>query len=454
MRLLAYIFASVTVVSSVFAMSAKPLAKPVRKSDLVTIFLTGNELGELQPCGCSGGQLGGLDRRAAIFNTVDSSKKMIVDTGSIVERPTEQNLYKFDITFQAFELLGYDVVSFSEIDVEVAQNLGIFNNLSSDFKVITAYKKEGVKLPAKFSKKFPLKEKPLIVTVAAFDIESQPLEKIDKIFKSRSAARNFNMLILNNCEKDVTDYIVEKDNIDCIICPAESDEPVAISDPNERPLIISLGRYGKYVGKLAITAKPKSDKLSFNFSAIPVTENLLQQPALVELYKTYQQIVKQANLIEKQPRYSLPSELKYTGSQSCKTCHKYEYNKWSTKVHARAYATLEKVNSHFDPECVICHVVGLEYESGFVSEQKTPEMKNVGCENCHGPGSEHIESAGAKPTAEPKSFCEDCHTPEKSAEYAGNEQKYFEKIIHWVEPNSVDNVKSKGGSENKNDKGG
>ena len=47
---------------------------------------------------------------------------------------------------------------------------------------------------------------------------------------------------------------------------------------------------------------------------------------------------------------------------------------------------------NFDPECVVCHSVGFEYQSGFVDEKKTPLLKHVGCENCHGPGSGHVDA--------------------------------------------------------------
>jgi hypothetical protein len=135
--------------------------------------------------------------------------------------------------------------------------------------------------------------------------------------------------------------------------------------------------------------------------------------------------------------------LEYTGSQSCSPspCHGYEYEKWSTKRHADAYATLVEDGTQYDPECIVCHVVGYEYESGYVSQEKTPHLKDVGCENCHGPGSKHIKSLGQEKTTLPMSDCTDCHTPERSGGFAGHEQEYFEKIVHWREPNAPANVK-------------
>ncbi len=73
------------------AMSTKPPAKSAYRTDVLTVFLTGNELGALQPCGCSGGQLGGLDRRSAVFNSVPASERLIVDAGSFVEGDSEQD---------------------------------------------------------------------------------------------------------------------------------------------------------------------------------------------------------------------------------------------------------------------------------------------------------------------------------------------------------------------------
>src|SRR5690606_17385946 len=49
-----------------------------------------------------------------------------------------------------------------------------------------------------------------------------------------------------------------------------------------------------------------------------------------------------------------------------------------------------------DPECLACHVTGWDpqeifpYDSGFLSEQKSPLLAAQQCENCHGPGSKHV----------------------------------------------------------------
>ncbi|UCE98982.1 MAG: cytochrome c family protein [Planctomycetota bacterium] len=423
-------------------MSARLPLRSAPSTDCVTIFLTGNELGALQPCGCSSGQLGGLDRRPAIFNSVPAERRLIVDTGSLVDGDNEQDLIKFDIVVQAFNLLDYDLVNLSGEDIEIAKSHGVLDNIASVFDVISSQVDDETDLPTRFTKQFLLKEKVVAVTVAAFDPESMPIEQIGELFVSQPGHQTVNMLILNSCTLEIVGSIAEMEIVDCIVCPPESDEPEVMSGQYDRPLVISVGRFGKYVGRLQITAAEDVNELSYSFLPVPVTEDLTQEKSLVEVYKAYQQLVKEENLLERQPRFTLSNGLEYTGSKSCKSCHEYEYKKWSGRAHAHAYATLERVGSHYDPECIICHVVGFEYESGFVSEQKSGEdLRNVGCENCHGPGSEHIRTLGQALTTEPMSDCTDCHTSERSADYAENEQLYFQKIVHWMEPNSVGGVK-------------
>lgn len=430
-------------------MKTEPSAKTPSKADAVTVFFTGNVLGALKPCGCIGGQLGGLSRLAAIFNRVSKDKRLIIDTGSLVEGQSDQDIIKFNIILQAFGELDYDLVSLSEEDIETGNNFGLLDDTGSLFNIISYQQSSDVDVPAKFAGSLLLRGKPVLVTVAAFDAKSTPIEQIGQLFASGinpaqvDSESKVNILILNHCDDTIIDFITKRvPLVDCIVRPSESDEPRVAGGLNNRPLIVSVGRFGRYVAGLKITESPAyKGKPRLSFLTIPVTEELKEDASLVQLYKGYQQIVGDRNLLEKYQRFVLPDNLEYSGSESCKACHEYEYEKWSQKAHARAYATLERVGSQLDPECVTCHVVGMEYESGFVSEQKTSHLKNVGCENCHGPGSEHIRTAGDTALTEPKSGCIDCHTPEHSGEYAGNEGVFLEKIVHWQEPSSGGSVK-------------
>ncbi|MHC4595488.1 MAG: hypothetical protein ACYS19_11160, partial [Planctomycetota bacterium] len=277
----------------------------------LTVFLTGNELGALKPCGCSGGQLGGLNRRPAVLNSVPKHKRLIVDTGSLVKSDSEQDLLKFNIIIEAFKLLDYDLVNLSEKDIEICNNLGLLGSIGSVLNIISSHGAANVNVSAKFTKSLSLKGKTVIVTVAAFNATSMPIEQIEELFtphqeRISGAGHAINILILNHCDPAIIDSIARRVPIvDCLVCPADSDEPRIIGDPNRRPLVFSVGRFGRYIGRLQISEAARGKgKLKLSFRAIPVEENLEQHSSLVELYKDYQQLVKQSNLLEKYPRFA------------------------------------------------------------------------------------------------------------------------------------------------------
>jgi hypothetical protein len=412
------------------------------RAESLTVFFTGGTLGALKPCGCSGGQLGGFERRPAVLNTVPGQRRLVVDTGSFVASEAEQDLIKYMIIVQALRQLDYDVVSLGEKDIEIGTKLGELGGTELGFNLIGAHAGADMDLPAKFTRTLSPGGKTVAVTIAALETESGSLDKIRELFSPQARVQTLNILIVNRCDPGIAESVAAMaPSVDCIVCPSESDEPIIVSDPGEKPLVFSVGRFGRHVCKLEATTDGSRQALKLSLDVIPVTEDLAKDASLVSLYKDYQQFVKESNLLEKHLRVALPNDLEYVGSASCEPCHDSEYEAWQGTTHASAYATLEKIGSQFDPECVVCHVVGLDYESGFVSAEQTGDLKDVGCENCHGPGSEHVRSGGRVKSAEPKSACIACHTPEHSGEYAGNERSFREKIIHWTEPNATNHVK-------------
>ena len=81
-----------------------------------------------------------------------------------------------------------------------------------------------------------------------------------------------------------------------------------------------------------------------------------------------------------------PEGREFTGSATCRSCHSEAHSVWENSAHARAFRTLVEAGHDQDPDCVGCHVVGLGTKGGFESEAATPQLKDVGCESCHGGG--------------------------------------------------------------------
>ena len=405
----------------------------------LTIFLTGSELGSLRPCGCSGGQLGGLEKRPAVFDTVPASRRLIVETGGFVQNDREQDLMKFGILFEALRLLGYDTVHLTNHDVGIAERLGLLTDTPQPFEIF----QEGHdgQSPV-FVRRFESLGRDVLVNIASFDPHVSPLERAGVLFKEAPGALTVDILILRHCDPGSLGVLAARlRGVECVVCPSDTDEPRLLSGPGEIPLVFTVGRFGRHICRLDVAFPEPRGEPVVRFEPIPVEATLADDEALLRLYSQYQQLVSSSTLLEDYPRIPLPQGLAFAGSKSCERCHEYEYDMWSTKAHADALASLNEVGSDRDPECVICHVVGMNYDRGFISQEKTPHLKDVGCENCHGPGSEHIRTLGQVATRQPQMACLDCHTPEKSTGFAGHEEEYMQKIVHWREPAADRDVK-------------
>ncbi len=110
----------------------------------------------------------------------------------------------------------------------------------------------------------------------------------------------------------------------------------------------------------------------------------------------------------------------YVGSEACKECHKNQYEaflKHSRK--SRSFSSIQKMEDGISKEeiqgCYACHTTGYGRPTGFVSQDKTPELKNVGCESCHGPGKLHTQTMEMAHIVKTVTIdvCERCHDAAK-----------------------------------------
>ena len=113
---------------------------------------------------------------------------------------------------------------------------------------------------------------------------------------------------------------------------------------------------------------------------------------------------------------SAENEATYVGTESCKECHEVEYENFkSFAKKATSYESIKKMRKGLTTEelkdCYSCHTTGYGRPGGFVSIEKTPHLADAGCEVCHGPGSNHIESEDPDDlTAElDAESCRTCH---------------------------------------------
>ena len=110
----------------------------------------------------------------------------------------------------------------------------------------------------------------------------------------------------------------------------------------------------------------------------------------------------------------------FVGSAVCAKCHEAEYGRYrqyAKKAHSYESVKLMKkgLSEAEFHQCLECHTTGYGKPGGFVSEEETPQLKDAGCEVCHGPGSIHSLSREKNDIKKNLTLkdCEKCHNGER-----------------------------------------
>lgn len=156
------------------------------------------------------------------------------------------------------------------------------------------------------------------------------------------------------------------------------------------------------------------------------------------------------------PRPVAEGQPHYVGSEACTSCHAAAVRWWQSTPHGHAYATLERAHKQYNLSCVGCHVTGYNQPGGSTVTHNE-NLINVGCEQCHGPGSMHASDPVANAIARrdtPESICLQCHTHDHSdlfnyatyrtmliapghgqpAPHASAESRTQERLLAWSNP--------------------
>ncbi|MGE5530625.1 MAG: multiheme c-type cytochrome [Bacteroidota bacterium] len=116
-----------------------------------------------------------------------------------------------------------------------------------------------------------------------------------------------------------------------------------------------------------------------------------------------------------------PAGATFVGLAVCATCHSGPANAYvSGSPHGKNFHDPASNSAHadlingFGGSCAPCHVTGFGEPSGWKSSAETPQLDNIGCEECHGAGSTHAGApSGSNINLIPdaQTTCWDCHVP-------------------------------------------
>lgn len=427
------------------AFSGLGCSRFINKMTNMTVVYSSDILGELDNCGCSEGQFGGLPRKAAALDVIRKSvtHALHLDAGNLFFQKAPQNdiersqmVLKSEYIVKSYNTMGCDAFNIGPADLllglDVLQQLqhqALFPFVSSNI----FYRVTGEPVFKQYS---ICRFDGLKVAILGVCPPDAPHEESIGIADPAAAVREALKTIEN--QSDVTILLST--------CGMETDKKLAVLFPALRIVVsgntgtdsstenfftlstvVSVKKQGKHLGKLDVIVKQNfftsTASLTFNNSLIPLNDELKGDTQIAAMVADYTARVngmnKQALFKKKRETagQAIHADYTYTGAEACATCHPAQHDNWLQSAHAGAYKTLADKGRNFDTECLSCHTTGYGETGGYdVSQADASPLLGVQCESCHGPGSNHKEKGTILRTVGPD-VCVSCHAEKHSPRF-------------------------------------
>jgi hypothetical protein len=447
----------------------------------LALVITGREDGYLEPCGCAGldRMKGGFSRRYTMIETLRKKKGwpvVTLDVGGLAKGFGPQTELKFQITVDAMSKMGYDAIGFGPNDLRlpaaelvsvaastdgrpspfVSANVGLLGfaaKLTAQTRVVEA---AGMKIgiTAVLGKEYQREIHNEEIELA--DPETA-LAQIVPVLRGKCDL----MILLAHATKEESIALARRfPEFALVVTAGGPPEPPAEPMPIEgtQAKLIEVGEKGMDAIVLGLYDNARQP---MRYQRVPLDSRFASSDEMRRLMKAYQDQLRRLGLeglhIHPVSHPQTATCGSFVGSRSCESCHEEAYRVWKKSGHAKAWRTLVESDParNFDPECISCHVVGWHptkhypYKTGFLDEQKTPKLVNVGCEACHGPCGAHAAAEQGSDLALQETLreaialtedevrghkqksCRDCHDLDNSPDF--DFETYWPKVKHVEE---------------------
>ena len=432
---------------------------PARLPLEVSFDWTCDAHGRLEPCGCFTGQHGGLSRVSTFLHSSDAvGEHVLADAGNAIAGTADYQVIQYRYMQQAFASMGYQALNVGEREAQLPLSELEKLRAASPVPVVSA------NLLARDSgqRVFPAYR---LVEIRGYRVafvgvlgETAPenlgeglavepmksaLAKVLPEVKKQADAIVLLAFADETAMRSLADEFYELD----LILGGKVREPSQHLARQNRSVVLWTTNETKALGmfKARLGGFDRFTALDFNIQF--VSDHIPQDEKLTQLAQGYRDEIRRTPLAVDDPAHVAADEVpgvkpnvNYAGSESCADCHAQAYKIWQNTSHAHAFQSLTARRSDADPNCVGCHTVGFGTPSGYRREWHGTRLANVGCEDCHGPGSEHVreQQAGGpilfhyRPLS--ATDCTSCHYGEFSRpfEYAA----FWPTIRHGAEPST------------------
>jgi hypothetical protein len=228
---------------------------------------------------------------------------------------------------------------------------------------------------------------------------ARPEEALKDVVPRLKAEADILVLLAHSTPGEAIELVKKFPEFHIVATAGGTDEPPAQprAIPGSQTILMEVGKKGMFVTVLAFVDDPKQP---WRYQRVPLDRRFQVTPEMKQVMSEYQEHLKLRGFASLGLKpIDHPSGKKFVGSAACADCHTKAAAVWEKTTHSHAYETLANLDParSFDAECLSCHVVGWRpqafdrFTSGFVSHEATKHLIGVGCENCHGPGSAHVD---------------------------------------------------------------
>lgn len=457
---------------------AEPEAYTAWPAPQVTLVVTGNQYGYIEPCGCTGleNQKGGLARRMTFLDQLRASGWQVVpiDAGNQVRRFGRQAEIKFQNTATGLQQMGYQAVGFGPRDLKLGvgelvavaaaddpqQGLFVSSNVTLIDPALTARLKV-IESGGRRIGVTSVLDSAALESPAEGEIEVTPVDvaMAQALADMNAAEADFRVVMYFGEEAAAIEAVRKVPGYDLLVISGGFGEPTYRPQTIEGSATrwIVTGNKGMYAGLVALYPDQP-----FRYARVAMTHDFADAPAMRQLMANYQNQLQAIGLSGLGLRpIAHPSGDQFVGSKVCGECHTTAYAIWEGSAHFRATTDIVEpgeradVARHFDPECISCHVTGWNpqgyypYESGYLSLAESAHLSGNGCENCHGPGAKHAAAEGPDsgvaaaerdllrlamrlPLDKAKDRCLECHDIDNSPDFhkEGAFDDYWAEVEH------------------------
>lgn len=433
------------------AKEAPVVAQEPVQGERIRLMLSGSLSGRLEPCGCASGQAGGLARRMQMV-LQSHVHDLFLEGGNLVTEARRIDLEKALTAVQVLFTMqkAYDGLGIGPKDLELPLEewVSFLSGLrvpvvASDLVSTTggwpavAFLERDVRgtkvRVASFTMTLPkavAERKPAPLTLLtpeaawqrAMQGASPETRRILMVHDDPEAARKLAATL-----QPQPDLVIGID-------PSNPEPPSTAEMAGKTP-IVWPGIRGRYLLDVTIARAADGPRItSYDPLLLQGSETKPdsgQDASTKQMILQHREFVAQENVLEQMADTSKPTGATFVGSAACAECHKQDYEVWQNSKHGHAWDTLVRVEKDPKrygwpvtkyPDCVSCHTTGFGKPGGFITPEKTPHLINVGCERCHGPGSEHVASLGQTKLGKvgdglPATTCTQCHDFEQSPKF-------------------------------------